>query len=206
MSVSEQLYQLMLRTYPREFRREYGPEMAQVFRDTRRELHDAARANFAAFWLRTIVDVIRSAPGEHWESLRKEYHIMQNLKRDAIGFLACVTIIVLMFLLLGYARKHEVGSILIFGRALDAIVTAGVVGNLIVFILVKVTRLSALRVALWTLIAVNGILLIISLIIGSRVDTQFSFAKVFAGYAISFSFWLAAHWLWSQIKTSQYVA
>ncbi len=50
---------------------------------------------------------------------------MKNLKTNLIGLLACLTVIVVAFLLLGYGRKHEVASILLFGHALDAIVTAG---------------------------------------------------------------------------------
>ena len=50
------------------------------------------------------------------------------------------------------------------------------------------TRLSAFRTALWTLLAVNGTLLLIATLIGNRVDPGFNFPKVFAAYLVSFAF------------------
>ena len=125
---------------------------------------------------------------------------MKNLKNDVIGLVACLAIIVVAFLLLGYGRSHEVGSILIFGHALDAIITAGVISNLIIFLLVMAVRLSAFRTALWTLLLVNGALLFIATLIGSRVDPQFNFSAVLVAYVVSFAFWLTIHWLRSQIR------
>ena len=91
---------------------------------------------------------------------------------------------------------------MLFGHALDAIVTAGVVSNLIIFPLVMATRLSRFRTALWSLLIVNGALLLTAILIGSRVDPQFSFARVFVGYLVSFILWLFIHWIWSQAKTT----
>jgi len=198
MSLSKQLFQFMLLAYPREFRFEYGTEMMQVFCDSYRDTN--SRGTVVELWLRVILDVIRTAPLERWETLRRG-ETMKNVKRDAIGLLACLAIIVLAFLLLGYGRKHEVGSILMFGHALDAIVTAGVVSNLIIFALMMATRLSTFRTALWSLLIVNGALLLIATLIGSRVDPTFNFPMVIASYLISFVFWLAIHWIWSQIRT-----
>ena len=126
---------------------------------------------------------------------------MKNLKSDAIGFLACVAIIVVAFLLLRYGLRHQVTSILLFGNALDAIVTAGVISTLIIFPLVKFTRLSRFRTALWSLLLVNGALLLIATLIGNAVDPQFNFPRVLAGYFVSFVFWLAIHFIWSRSGT-----
>jgi len=201
MLLSKRLFQLMLLAYPREFRLEYGPEMTQVFRDCYRENQSQGFVASTRFWLRTICDVIRTAPLERLDALGKD-HAMKNLKINMIGLLACLVVIVVAFLLLGYGRRHEVASILLFGHALDAIVTAGVVSNLIIFPLVMVTRLSPFRTALWSLLIVNGVLLILAILIGSRVDPQFSFARVLVGYVVSFILWLTIHWIWSQTKTT----
>jgi hypothetical protein len=147
-----------------------------------------------------ILDVIRTAPLERWEALERRCKIMKNLKTDLIGLFACLAIIAVVFLLFGYARSHEVASILVFGHALDAIITAGIISNLIIFPLVILTRFSAFRTALWTLLAVNAALLFIATLIGSRVDPKFSFFTVFVAYLVSFAFWLTIHWLRSQIK------
>lgn len=191
----------MLRAYPREFRLEYGPDMTQLFRDCYRDSQSNGFIALLEFWLRLIADIVRTAPLERWEILRKG-ETMKNVKRDAIGFFACLIIIVLAFVLLGYGRKNEVSSILLFGHALDAIVSAGIVANLIIFLLMMATRLSTFRTALWSLVAVNGALLLITTLIGSRVDPQFSFPTIFIAYVISFLFWLTIHWIWSQIRTS----
>ena len=83
--------------------------------------------------------------------------------------------------------------------ALDAIVAAGIISNLIIFPLAILARLSAFRTALWTLLLVNGALLLISTLIGIRVG-GFNFPLVFASYIASFVFWLSFHWLRSQIR------
>ena len=189
----------MLLAYPREFRFVYGSEMTQLFCDCYRDTN--SRGPIVEFWVRVILDVIRTAPLERWETLRNG-ETMRNVKRDVLGLLACLAIIVLAFLLLGYGRKHEVGSILVFGHALDAIVTAGVISNLIIFVLMMATQRSTFRTALWSLLIVNGVLLLISTLIGSRVDPSFSFPTIFIAYLVSFIFWLTIHWLWSQIRTS----
>jgi hypothetical protein len=88
-----------------------------------------------------------------------------------------------------------------FGHALDAIVTAGIIGNLLIFVLMMATRLSTFRTALWSLAIVNGALLLLATLIGSRVDPQFSFGTLFIAYLVSFIFWLTIHWIWSQVRT-----
>jgi hypothetical protein len=189
----------MLLAYPREFRLEYGPEMTQVFRDCYRDIESLGPWTAADFWLRTIVDVMRTAPTERWATLGKDSQIMKNLKRDLVAVLACLAIIVVAAVLLEYGRKHEVGTILFFGYALDAIVATGLVSNLIIFLLVKTTRLPALRAALWTLLIVHGALLLLSTLIGLRVG-GIAFINVALGYFVSFIFWLGIHWLWAHTK------
>jgi hypothetical protein len=201
MSRSSRVFQFVLRAYPRAFRLEYGLEMTQLFHDCDRDSQIGRSIDRARFWLHMILDVIRTAPLERWEALGKDRTIMKNLKTNALGLLVCLVVIVLAFLLLGYGRRHEVASILLLGHALDAIVTAGVIGNLIIFALFSFTHFSRFRTALWSLLLVNGSLLLIATILGSVVDPQFSFAKVFLGYLVSFLLWLSIHWIWSQTGT-----
>ena len=175
--------------------------MTQLFRDCYRDSHSIGFIALVEFWLRLIADIVRTAPLERWEILRKG-ETMKNVKRDAIGLIACLIIIVLALLLLGYGRRNEASWFLLFGFALDAIVTAGVIANLIIFPLMMATRLSTFRTALWSLVAVNGALLLIATLIGSRVDPHFNFPAVLIAYVVSFLFWLTIHWIWSQIRTS----
>lgn len=188
----------MLRAYPREFRLEYGSDMTQLFRDCHRDIRRASLISAIAFWRRMIWDVIRTAPLERWQAIGRRYKTMKNLKSDVIGLVACVAILVVMFLLLGYVRKYQVATML--GYSLDAIISAGIISNLIIFPLTIATRLSAFRTVLWTLLLVNGALLLIATLIGNRVDPGFNFPAVAASYVVSFVFWLSFHWLRSQMR------
>jgi hypothetical protein len=172
--------------------------MTQLFRDCYRDIQRASLISAIAFWRRMIWDVIRTAPLERWEALGRRYKIMKSLKSDLIGLLACIAILIVMFLLLGYLRKHQVA--LMLGYSLDAIITAGIVSNLIIFPLTIATRLSAFRTVWWTLLLVNGALLLIATLIGNRVDPGFSFPAVAASYLVSFVFWLTFHWLRSHMR------
>ena len=198
MSLSQQLFQLLLLAYPREFRLEYGLEMTQLFRDSYRDIQSQGLLTAIAFWRRMIWDVMRTAPLERWETLGRRCETMKNLKTDLLGLVACLAIIAGAFALFGYARKHE--SVAMLGFALDAIITAGIVSNLIIFPLVMATRLSAWRTAWWVLLIVHGALLLIAILVGSRVDPVFRLTTVLAAYVVSFIFWLSIHWLRSQIK------
>jgi hypothetical protein len=198
MSLSKQVFQLMLLAYPREFRFEYGSEMTQVFCDCYRDTD--SRGTAVELWLRVILDVIRTAPLERWETLRKG-ETMRNVKRDALGLLGCLAIAGVALIPHRYMVTHGVGSMFLLGYALDAIVTAGVIGNLIIFVLMMAKRRSTFRTALWSLAIVNGALLLIAILIGIRVG-GFNFPAVIVSYVISFIFWLTIHWIWSQIRTS----
>lgn len=193
-------YQLLVLAYPSSFRRRFGAEMLQLFRDC----YGAEKRRLDPFgglrlWLRTLLDLGRTAPLEHFDNLRKE-DSMNNLRRDAVALIGCLAIIILAFALLTYGRKHEVAPILIFGFVLDALVTTGVVGNLVVFLLVKLTKFNPLRIALWTFLVVNALPALILTMIGGRLSPQFRVGATLVGYAVSFVFWYGVHWLWAQSK------
>lgn len=200
MELSQRIFRLMLLAYPRPFRHEYGPQMAQLFRDCYRAERTSAAGALWFFWLRSLSDLLVSAPREHLESLRKEDSAMTNLQRNILALGTCLVIIVVALLLLTYGRSHGVSSILFFGKTLDALVTAGVLGNLIIFLL-RFTRLDQVKTALWTMLAVNSILLIVVWMIGSRVDPTFSLGSVVVAHIVSFLFWFGLHWAWSKTNT-----
>jgi hypothetical protein len=203
MSFSQKIFQASLLAYPRKFRREYGPHMAQLFRDcVRDEQRDHGAFGVTRLWIHTFIDIARTAPAEQLDNLGRENSFMNNLRKDVLALIGSIAIIVVAFFLLSYGRKHEVSSILMFGSALDALVTTGIVGNLIVFLLVKTTTLNPLRTALWTFLVINVALLAVAIMIGGRVDPQFSIGKVIFGYAVSFLVWFGLHWVWAQRKKS----
>jgi len=139
-------------------------------------------------------------PREHLDRRRKENSIMKNLRSDALALIGSLGIIVIAFILLSYGRKHAVPSILMLGYALDALVTAGILGNMIVFLLVKTTKLNPLRTALWTFLLVNAAPVLLLAITVGRRDSQFRLGSVLIGYIVSFLFWFGLHWMWAKSK------
>jgi hypothetical protein len=202
-SFSQRLFRMLLLVYPRGFRREYGPQMAQAFGDCQRASHRHGVIGPWVLWWHTFSDLLRSAPREHLEKFREENSPMTNLQRNAIALASCLAIIVIAFLLLSYGRSHEVSAILLFGRTLDALVTAGIIGNLIIFGL-KFTRVNSLKTALWTMLAVNSILFVAACLIGGRVDPNFKPGALAIAHVVSFVFWAGVHWAWS--KTTRQLA
>ena len=196
------IYSILLLAYPREFRREYGSQMVLLLVDCQRDARTApARTRI---WLRTLVDLVRSAPREHLEKIRKENKFMRNLRTDLIGIGGCILIILAALLLLNYGRAHQVSSILVFGYVLDALVFTGVLGNLIVFLLIKLTSFRPLRVAFWTFLIVSLVPAIALTIIAVAVDPKFNAPNVLIGYVVSFFFWYGLHRLWSnKLKPSE---
>ena len=174
--------------------------MTQVFCDCYRDINSQGLVTLLEFWPRVFLDVIQTAPLERWETLGK-VETMKNLKSNALGLLVCVAITIVALLMHSYVLRTGAGSAFLLGFALDAIVTAGVVGNLIIFVLMMTTRFSTFRTALWSLLIVNGALLLIAILVGSRVG-GFNFPAVLISYVVSFVFWTTIHWFWSQIRTS----
>lgn len=197
--IPARIYSFLLRAYPAQFRREYGPQMTQVFRDCYREqLRLGRHSALLRLWLQTLVDLMQTAPTEHIENFGKENIIMNNLRRDAVAVLGCLAIIVIAFFSLQFGRNNQVFSLLMLGYILDAIATTGLVGNFVVFLLAKLTKLNSLLTALWTFLIIHGLALAVALLIGMRVDPRFNLSGVVVGYVVSFLFWYGLHWMWAQ--------
>jgi hypothetical protein len=69
LAASVRLYRLLLVGYPASFRRRYGPEMVQVFRDCVRDA--CRRGDLLGLWMRTLGDLLATAPMEHLSALRR---------------------------------------------------------------------------------------------------------------------------------------
>ena len=190
------LYSILLLAYPRQFRREYGPQMTLLLLDCQRKTCNGPA--LIRLWLRTLVDLVSTVPVEHLQNMREENGFMNKLRTDLMAIGGCLLLIIGAVLLLSYGRSHQVSAILVFGFALDAIAFTGIVGNLIVFLLAKFTSIRPLRLALWTFLIVSVLALLASTVIIGRLDSN-----VVIGYAASFVFWYGLHWLWSQIRLHQ---
>jgi hypothetical protein len=66
LSTSDCIYRLFLLAYPAAFRRDFGPDMAQVFRDSCRDAYQQ-RGTLGVFnlWVPTILDLVVTAFEEH---------------------------------------------------------------------------------------------------------------------------------------------
>ncbi len=64
---SRKVYSWLLGLYPREHRLEYGEEMTRLFADQCRSV-SARPGGLAILWLRTLVDLLKSAAVEHFTS------------------------------------------------------------------------------------------------------------------------------------------
>ncbi len=198
------IYSLLLLAYPRQFRREYGSQMILLLVDCQRDARTTSARR--RLWLRTVFDLIRTAPREHLNNFKEENKLMRKLHTDLVAIGACILLILGALLLLSYGRSHQVSSILLFGYALDAIVFTGVLGNLIVFLLIKLTTFRPLRVAFWTFLIVSFIPPMAITLIAGTTDPTFNAPNVWIGYVVSFFFWYGLHWLWSnKMKPSETV-
>lgn len=66
LRASDRIYQWLLWMLPTDFRREYGPSMALVFRDCcRAEVASNGYRGLASLWCRTILDLVGSSIREH---------------------------------------------------------------------------------------------------------------------------------------------
>jgi hypothetical protein len=168
--------------------------MVLLLLDCQRDAHD--RPAQIRLWLRALVDLVTTVPGEHLQNMREE-NTMSNHRNDLAAIGGCVLLIIGAMLLLNYGRSHQVSSILFFGHVLDAVAFTGIVGNLIVFLLAKLTSLRPLRIALWTFLIVSVVPALALAAIGGRLDPSFNSSKVVIGYTVSFFFWYGLHWLWA---------
>lgn len=69
--LSVRIYQTLLIVYPPDFRREFGPEMVQVFRAACRHPAKHSFHGLVRFWFHTLVDLVASASAERLSDLRK---------------------------------------------------------------------------------------------------------------------------------------
>lgn len=73
LTLSARIYSLLLYLYPTSFRRQFGRDMAQLFRDeTRQTLRECGLIGLASLWLTIIVDLNKTVLAEHrWELLQR---------------------------------------------------------------------------------------------------------------------------------------
>lgn len=88
LSLSTGFYRLLLYAYPAPFRRDFGREMAQLFRDDARDtLQRHGPVALAGLWLLTIFDLLKTALAEHvWEVFHMPLEKMERWSGPAAFF------------------------------------------------------------------------------------------------------------------------
>ena len=97
----ERWYRRLLRLYPREFRDEFGAEMARLYRDRGRD------EPWWRLWCSLVVDLVRTAPSEHLSMLAQDLrHAWRGLRGTPI-----ITGTVVLTLGLGVGASTAVFSV-----------------------------------------------------------------------------------------------
>lgn len=70
LNISQRAFARLLLLYPREYRQEYGPLMAQLFKDCSREaIGQHGGSALLALWASTLLDLFKTAFEEHFKEL-----------------------------------------------------------------------------------------------------------------------------------------
>jgi putative ABC transport system permease protein len=90
--MQDRIFRALMRLLPAEFRGDYGREMENTFRAERRAATNAA--SVARLWMTTIADVVRTAPSEHLDILRRDlaYTLRMLGRRKALTITATLTL------------------------------------------------------------------------------------------------------------------
>jgi hypothetical protein len=195
VSRSRRAYALLLAAYPREFRREYGREMALVFADRCREESRArGAAALARVWGEALLDLALNAARERLVKFVEGEGSMKILRTVLIAVVAyAFTLLVVAPLYVRNARSLP--SFL--GYLLDALISTGLLFNFF-YLLLTLTRwregVRAVRAALvLTMLVVTGLITLATVSGGppARVNLSIVVAQVLA-----LLFWFTAHLWW----------
>ena len=80
VALSQKIYEGLLAFYPIRHRLEYGPLMAQLFRDQCRDAWTQSRAwGLALLWLHTSIDLVRTSILEHFQNLKQRTSMFNKM-------------------------------------------------------------------------------------------------------------------------------
>ena len=159
-SISERVYRLLMRAYPKEFREMYGAQMEQVFLDLCREETRRGGVGLARFWVRVGLDVVSSAIVERRRAEDKEIAVRDHKYRSVVGVALATSFILLLPLLAAPAwtlADFVFAGALIFGTGLTYKLVARKAGNIAYRAAVGVA-LAAAFIIVWLegAVGING--------------------------------------------------
>lgn len=197
--LSQRLYGCLLLAYPSEFRQEYGPQMAQAFRDRCREeakRRDQGRG-LVRLWTDTLLDLLRTAPREHLENNRKGAPVMKALRTIALAIIAYALLFVLTGMFLHSNRERLP---FLVGTFIDSLVAIGILFNFFFLVLATTGLLPAVRAVIVSG-AITAVLVLVLVLLSSRAapDGGPNGTAIIAMVA-SYLIWFGVHWMWAQKK------
>jgi capsular polysaccharide biosynthesis protein len=80
VALSVRLFERFLAAYPKEHRREYGPAMAQLFRDQCRDAwRDRRGWGLTGLWLRVLPDLVKTSVLEHLSTFKERKTMLERI-------------------------------------------------------------------------------------------------------------------------------
>src|SRR5215203_995816 len=108
MSRSERVYRALLKVCPGHFRREYGPQMEQVFGDQYREAYErGGRRWIALLWALTISDLARTAVAQRIRRRTDHEEVAMYDRRLAV--VGCVLLLAPLYFVSASLLKYGLG-------------------------------------------------------------------------------------------------
>lgn len=193
-SLSRRAYQLLIAAYPREFRREYGREMALVFADRCRE----GSAALLRLWGEALLDLALNVPREHFQRLGGGEGLMKILR--TVGLAVAAYAFTLLVLAPLYARN--VGSLPGFVASLiDPLIATGLIFNFL-YLLLTLTRWREGVRAVHTALVVTALVVagLITLMVVSAGPGPHIHLNIVVGQVLSLLFWYTVHLWWVRRK------
>lgn len=116
LSASERSYRLLLFVYPPAYRREYGPLMAQAYRDLCRESYrQRGIVGLISLWFRLLADLATSAFRQHLDALQAGGSIMT--KKEHFLAIVAATVPLVLWLVLGVVNPRFVSRMFVNSSA-----------------------------------------------------------------------------------------
>lgn len=107
-SLSERLYRELLWLYPANFRRSYGREMVQTFRDCYRLERERGGAwNIARLWSLVLSDLITTVCLEHWKTFITLFKSLTGLEKEFLMANTILNLDVALYTDIGHRASNE---------------------------------------------------------------------------------------------------